>query len=95
MLDENDTDLLLSLPQALLDSTVVDTGYAVASVELRNRHQLRDLELPVELGRSLLLHSSLSIAEIAQTTGFAHQSHMARHMRKILGVTPGDLRRTS
>jgi AraC family transcriptional regulator len=48
----------------------------------------------VELGRSLLLHSSLSLAEIAQTVGFAHQSHMARHMRRILGVTPGDLRRT-
>jgi AraC family transcriptional regulator len=198
MLDENDADLLLSLPQALLDSTVVDTGH---SVELRNRHQIRDSELEtlcwaiqremqagypsgrlyldglglavasrlvtrhssvgnspekpngvlsghrlkqvlafiedqlaedlslnqiaavaglspshtrtlfrraigvplhqfiiqrrVELGRSLLLHSSLSIAEIAQTAGFAHQSHMARHMRRILGVTPGDLPRIS
>jgi AraC family transcriptional regulator len=49
----------------------------------------------VELGRSLLLHSSLSIAEIAQTAGFAHQSHMARHMRRILGITPRDLRHTS
>lgn len=49
----------------------------------------------VERGRSLLLHSSLSIAEIAQTAGFAHQSHMARHMRRILGVTPRDLRHTS
>jgi AraC family transcriptional regulator len=39
------------------------------------------------------LHSSLSFAEIAQTAGFAHQSHMARHMRRIFGVTPGDLRR--
>ena len=45
MLDENDTDLLLSLPQALLDSTVVDTGDAASSVELRNRHQIRDSEL--------------------------------------------------
>jgi AraC family transcriptional regulator len=200
MLDENDTDLLLSLPQALLDSTVVDTSYAASPVELRNRHQIRDSELEtlcwaiqremlagypsgclyldglglavasrlvtrhssagnapeapngvlsghrlkqvlafiedqlaedlsldqiasvaglspshtrmlfrrtmrvplhqfiiqrrVELGRSLLLHSRLSIAEIAQTAGFAHQSHMARHMRRILGVTPSDLRRT-
>jgi AraC family transcriptional regulator len=40
------------------------------------------------------LHSSLSIAEIAQTAGFAHQSHMARHMRRILGITPRDLRNT-
>ena len=44
MLDENDADLLLSLPQALLDSTVVDTG-AAFPVELRNRHQIRDSEL--------------------------------------------------
>jgi len=42
MFDDNDTDLLLSLPQALLDSTVVDTGYPV---EVRNRNQIRDSEL--------------------------------------------------
>jgi AraC family transcriptional regulator len=48
----------------------------------------------VELGRSLLLHSSLPIADVAQAAGFAHQSHMARHMRKNLGVTPRDLRHT-
>lgn len=53
------------------------------------------LKRRVELGRSMLLHSSLSVAEIAQRAGFAHQSHMTRHMRKILGVTPSDLRRTS
>jgi AraC-like DNA-binding protein len=34
-----------------------------------------------------------SFTEIALLAGFAHQSHMARHMRKILGVAPGDLRR--
>jgi AraC family transcriptional regulator len=45
MLDENDTDLMLSLPQALLDSTVVDTSYAASPVELRNLHQMRDPEL--------------------------------------------------
>ena len=42
MFDDNDTDLLLSLPQALLDSTVVDTGYPV---EVRNRNRIRDSEL--------------------------------------------------
>lgn len=51
------------------------------------------LKRRVERGRSLLLHSSLSIAETALLAGFAHQSHMARHMRRILGATPGDLRR--
>jgi AraC family transcriptional regulator len=201
MLDENDTaELLVSLPQSLLDSTLVDTSSSAFPIELRNRHQIRDseletlcwaiqremqagypsgrlyldglglavtsrlvtrhssmenmLEVPygvlsghrlkqvlafiedqlaedlsldkiasvaglspsytrtlfrramgvplhqfiiqrrVELGRSLLLHSSLPIAEIAQTAGFAHQSHMARHMRRILGVTPNNLRHT-
>jgi AraC family transcriptional regulator len=202
ILDENDSsELLVSLPQSMLDSTLVDTSSSAFPVELRNRHQIRDPELEtlswaiqremqagypsgrlyleglglavasrlvtrhssmedvpavpkgvlsghrlkqvlafiedqlaedlsvdqiasvaglspshtrtlfrrtmhlplhqyiiqrrVELGRSLLLHSSLSIAAVAQTVGFAHQSHMARHMRRILGVTPRDLRHTS
>lgn len=200
MPDEN-AELLLSLPQPLLDSTIVDSDYPVSRVELKNRYQIRDSELEtlcwaiqremqadypsgrlyldglglavasrlvtrhssvgsareapngvmsghrlkhvlafiedqlaenislhqiasvaglspshtqtlfrramrvplhqfiiqrrVELGRSLLLHSNLPIAEIAQTVGFAHQSHMARHMRRILGITPGDLRRAT
>ena len=32
-------------------------------------------------------------AEIAQAAGFAHQSHMARHMRRVLGMPPMAMKR--
>lgn len=47
----------------------------------------------VERARTLLLSGDLSIAEVALESGFAHQSHMARWIRRLLGVTPSALRR--
>lgn len=47
----------------------------------------------VECARTLLTQDGLSIAEIALAAGFAHQSHMARHMRRILGVPPRAVKR--
>jgi AraC family transcriptional regulator len=38
--------------------------------------------------RALLLDGRLPGAEVALAAGFAHQSHMARCMRRVLGVTP-------
>jgi AraC-like DNA-binding protein len=40
-----------------------------------------------------LLEGGSSIAEVAQATGFADQSHLHRHFRRSLGVTPGQYRR--
>jgi AraC family transcriptional regulator len=60
------------------------TGVPVHQYILRRR---------VERAKLLLQDESLSIAQIAFATGFAHQSHLARHMRKILGVTPAAARR--
>lgn len=60
------------------------TGVPVHQYILRRR---------VERAKLLLQDGSLSIAQIAFATGFAHQSHLARHMRKILGVTPAAARR--
>lgn len=40
----------------------------------------------------LLKHSSLPISEVALQTGFAHQSHLALHVRRLLGVSPKDVR---
>jgi len=48
----------------------------------------------VERARSLLGEGKLSISQIAFETGFAHQSHLARHMRRLLGVSPKALRDT-
>lgn len=49
----------------------------------------------VERARDLLLERKLPGAEVALASGFSHQSHMARQMRKVLGVTPGMLGRDS
>jgi AraC family transcriptional regulator len=47
----------------------------------------------VELAKTLLLQEEKSITEIALEAGFAHQSHLARHMRRMLGLQPRALKR--
>jgi AraC family transcriptional regulator len=42
----------------------------------------------VERAKTLLMETDSSVTEIALAAGFSHQSHMARHMRRILGVAP-------
>ncbi len=46
----------------------------------------------VERAKQLLSEGTLSIREVAQETGFAHQSHLAIHVRRILGCSPKTLR---
>ena len=36
-----------------------------------------------------LLASGMAIAEVAAETGFSDQSHLHRHFKRIVGVTPG------
>jgi len=47
----------------------------------------------VEHARRSLLRGDRSIAEVALDAGFAHQSHLARWMQRLLGVTPTALLR--
>lgn len=42
----------------------------------------------VERAKSLLIQSELPASEVALEAGFSHQSHMARCMRRVLGITP-------
>jgi AraC family transcriptional regulator len=49
----------------------------------------------VERARLLLLGGDLPASQVALEAGFAHQSHMARWMRRVLGVTPTSLLRGS
>ncbi|QRK13655.1 helix-turn-helix transcriptional regulator [Archangium violaceum] len=42
----------------------------------------------VERARALLVRGELPASEVALEAGFSHQSHMARWMRRVLGVTP-------
>lgn len=46
----------------------------------------------VERAAWLLQESELPISQVALETGFAHQSHLALHMRRILGTSPKRLR---
>jgi AraC family transcriptional regulator len=48
----------------------------------------------VERARLLLLQEkTISIADVAAQTGFANQSHLARWMRRVAGMTPTDVQR--
>jgi AraC family transcriptional regulator len=60
------------------------TGLAVHEYVIQRR---------VERARLLLLRGELPASQVALAAGFAHQSHMARHMRRLLGVTPTALLR--
>ena len=48
----------------------------------------------VERARALLLRGELPASQIALDAGFSHQSHMARCMRRVLGVTPTSITRS-
>lgn len=49
----------------------------------------------VERARLYLINGGMSATEIALATGFTHSSHMARCMRRILGVAPTQIAASS
>ena len=49
----------------------------------------------VERAKALLLRGDLPASQVAAEAGFAHQSHMALWMRRVLGVTPTSLVRSA
>jgi AraC family transcriptional regulator len=59
------------------------TGLPVYQYVLRRRS---------ERARDLLTSSDLRLSEIAQRTGFSHQSHMNRVIKRLLGRTPAQIR---
>jgi AraC family transcriptional regulator len=50
------------------------------------------LQQRVNRAKELLLRTELSIAQVAADVGFYDQSHLTRHMRQLLNVTPAALR---
>lgn len=47
----------------------------------------------VEKAKELVLQTDLPLAEIAAACGFSDQSHLNRHFTRLVGHTPGQLRR--
>jgi AraC family transcriptional regulator len=46
----------------------------------------------VDFAIDLLRDGKLPLSDVALQAGFANQSHMARCMRRVAGVTPGAVR---
>jgi AraC family transcriptional regulator len=46
----------------------------------------------VQRARELLNRTELSVTEVSMAVGFAHQSHLAQHTRRLLRVPPASLR---
>jgi AraC family transcriptional regulator len=59
------------------------TGMAVHRYVIRAR---------VQYAAGLLQRDGACLADVALQAGFANQSHLARCMRRIMGLTPGQLR---
>jgi AraC family transcriptional regulator len=49
------------------------------------------IERRVERARELLMEGHRTIAEVASAVGFTDQSHLDRHFKRLLGVTPRDV----
>jgi AraC-like DNA-binding protein len=52
------------------------------------------LHLRIEHSRELL-EKGIPLAKVATDTGFADQSHFARHFQRVLGTTPGEYARAA
>ena len=48
----------------------------------------------VERAKLLLLKTDLAISDIALQVGFSNQSHLTRHFKRLLGVTPKQICRS-
>jgi len=46
----------------------------------------------IERAQEMLARSGLPLSQIALAAGFSDQSHLARHFRQMLGMTPGQFR---
>jgi AraC family transcriptional regulator len=53
------------------------------------------IRVRVERAKELLTQGNLSIAEVAKIVGFVDQSHLHRHFKRLLSITPKMLRQIS
>ena len=48
-----------------------------------------------ERAKALLLRGGLSVTKVAAAVGFADAAHLTRHMKRLLGITPGKVKSSS
>lgn len=90
--DNLDQDLALARLASLLDMSVSHFSALFKRAEGIPVHEYV-IRRRVARARMLLEASKLSVSQIALDVGFAHQSHLARWMKRLHGVTPAALRR--
>ena len=49
----------------------------------------------VERARDLLGDGTVTLSQVAARCGFSDQSHLGRHFKRLVGMTPGAYRRRS
>ena len=76
--------------QTIADVSGLSASYFKTAFRTSVGHPVHQyvIQRRVERARSLLAEGQLPISQVALETGFAHQSHLAYHMRRLLGVTP-------
>lgn len=50
------------------------------------------IQCRIERAKEILRQNDLAIADIALRLGFSHQSHLSRHFKRLVGVTPKQFR---
>ena len=86
----------MPLTQSLSGPAFTRNRFSLASIARTfsvSPHQYL-IQLRVNSARSLLSAGSgeHSLAELASAVGFADQSHLTRHFKRIVGVTPRQFR---
>lgn len=76
--------------QTIADVSGLSASYFKTAFRTSVGHPVHQyvIQRRVERARLLLAEGQLPISQVALETGFAHQSHLAYHMRRLLGVTP-------
>lgn len=93
--EENLTgDLSLAAIAAVSGLSISHTQRAFVRAIGTSVHQYV-IQRRIERAKPLLADDKLSLSEIALRVGFSHQSHLAYHTRRLLGLSPMDVRRSA
>lgn len=89
--------ILLALDPGFVNQAAENIGLPSERLELVEQRRLYDptvLHLRVSKARHLLESGEMTIVEAACEVGFADQSHLTRHFRRVFGLPPKALLRS-